>query len=828
MQLVQDAPKSKMGDGIMLPPDVLKMVIAFLGVGSSCSRAFMSICRSMFDLEMKDLLGQLMLIGRATRWCRASVAQLVLEYEIELGMFFISRHGSEAEHKVVDGMEVEGGDGMARDAEDREKKVLRLFDIKKRGWRMDMSVCHDLSVEGNWEVLRVLRRGGAVWDVGATYAWVAALGGPRTTTGERSASSMLSQQLLDDVRREVGGRGGTGADDRATEAASRVGDVDVLAWLRGYAISREGRVVPLPEWNPVTWGQTCARAAGGGHVECLAWARGYIKQRDGKYMQYARRVDDEVAPWYDTTLYDAASAGHLECIAWASGYVRRSTCSAGAGSFEFARDPALRALPLGQSLCERAAASGQLHCVAWARGYMADASGNFVRDTRLPQCAWNNTCELAAFHGHLGVLAWARGYTTDPRGRFVVRLPLRHACYDVAPWGFACESAAEGGHLHVLAWLAGFVRLPSGKYEALCGRTNIGPEWDAWTWRKAAAKGHLEVLAWGSGYVRSTEGDMPFKRDEALRRDMPVADVVSYAALSGKLDVLAWIRGYMRTRAGALVRVPELPQLAWGVQVCFYAACSGSVDVLAWARGYTHHAEGRYVRDPALEQAPWGRACDGAASRGHLRLLAWARGYVANTQGMYVKHHWGGQHDGWHDAPWGPRTCAEAAAEGHLHILAWARGFVQSAHSTPTPTPTATPTPRTGGSFVRRVCVEEEGGEKCVGEVCDWDTTTCAAAASGGHLRVLAWARGFEMNEGGEWVRVRANEDDIAPWDSKTCENAAWEGHLDVLAWARGYVRTAHGGFRRAPQLDCAPWDAGLVMSLLPANVAEHVTMFIH
>ena len=48
------------------------------------------------------------------------------------------------------------------------------------------------------------------------------------------------------------------------------------------------------------------------------------------------------------------------------------------------------------------------------------------------------------------------------------------------------------------------------------------------------------------------------------------------------------------------------------------------------------------------------------------------------------------------------------------------------------------------------------------------DQWTCEAAAGGGHLAVLQWAR----------------EQDC-PWDESTCAAAAYNGHLAVLTWAR-------------------------------------------
>ena len=52
---------------------------------------------------------------------------------------------------------------------------------------------------------------------------------------------------------------------------------------------------------------------------------------------------------------------------------------------------------------------------------------------------------------------------------------------------------------------------------------------------------------------------------------------------------------------------------------------------------------------------------------------------------------------------------------------------------------------------------------------CPWDESTCFGAALGGHLEILQWAR--------------ANG---RPWEVRTCEKAARRGHLEILQWARG------------------------------------------
>ena len=51
---------------------------------------------------------------------------------------------------------------------------------------------------------------------------------------------------------------------------------------------------------------------------------------------------------------------------------------------------------------------------------------------------------------------------------------------------------------------------------------------------------------------------------------------------------------------------------------------------------------------------------------------------------------------------------------------------------------------------------------------CDWNWKTCVAAAGGGNLSILQWAR-----------------QNGCDWDSETCEAAAEGGHLSVLQWAK-------------------------------------------
>ncbi|GBF93557.1 hypothetical protein Rsub_06277 [Raphidocelis subcapitata] len=92
---------------------------------------------------------------------------------------------------------------------------------------------------------------------------------------------------------------------------------------------------------------------------------------------------------------------------------------------------------------------------------------------------------------------------------------------------------------------------------------------------------------------------------------------------------------------------------------------------------------------------------------------------------------------------------------------------------------------------------------------CPWNEWTCSAAAAAGHLGVLQWLR---------------TQRPPCPWDWETCSAAAGGGHLAVLQWARAQqppcpwdkrtcTAAARGGqlavlqWARAQQPPC-PWNA--------------------
>jgi hypothetical protein len=100
--------------------------------------------------------------------------------------------------------------------------------------------------------------------------------------------------------------------------------------------------------------------------------------------------------------------------------------------------------------------------------------------------------------------------------------------------------------------------------------------------------------------------------------------------------------------------------------------------------------------------------------------------------------------------------CGDAAERGYLGLLQWAFSNSETA---------------TAGLPV--CCAAARGGQLAVlkwarSKGFPWEQVTCYYAAEGGHLEVLKWAR--------------ANG---CPWDGQVCWEAARNGHLAVLKWAR-------------------------------------------
>ena len=128
--------------------------------------------------------------------------------------------------------------------------------------------------------------------------------------------------------------------------------------------------------------------------------------------------------------------------------------------------------------------------------------------------------------------------------------------------------------------------------------------------------------------------------------------------------------------------------------------------------------------------------------------------------------------------PWDFRTCWAAATGGHLEVLQWARA--------------------NGASWDSRtvsVLVHANVERMDCRSVAERQHNTCSAAAGGGYLEMLQWARanGAPWDEkacaaaarGGHLEVLKWLRENGCLWDARTCSMAAGGGHLEVLQWAR-------------------------------------------
>ena len=128
--------------------------------------------------------------------------------------------------------------------------------------------------------------------------------------------------------------------------------------------------------------------------------------------------------------------------------------------------------------------------------------------------------------------------------------------------------------------------------------------------------------------------------------------------------------------------------------------------------------------------------------------------------------------------PWDFRTCWAAATGGHLEVLQWARA--------------------NGASWDSRtvsVLVHANVERMDCRSVAERQHNTCSAAAGGGYLEMLQWARanGAPWDEkacaaaarGGHLEVLKWLRENGCLWDARTCSMAAGSGHLEVLQWAR-------------------------------------------
>ena len=158
---------------------------------------------------------------------------------------------------------------------------------------------------------------------------------------------------------------------------------------------------------------------------------------------------------------------------------------------------------------------------------------------------------------------------------------------------------------------------------------------------------------------------------------------------------------------------------------------------------------------PQLEASQRMRAVARAAFHGDLTTLRWALPQQGNDGALY---------------------CAAAAAGGQLKALQFTRRLDCAWEVEDPDWPWAKNAGVAAASGGHLAVLQWARAQQ---PPCPWDALTCTAAAEGGHLAVLQWAR---------------SQPPPCPWDESTCTAAAYGGHLAVLQWAR------------AQQPPC-PWD---------------------
>jgi roadblock/LC7 domain-containing protein len=351
--------------------------------------------------------------------------------------------------------------------------------------------------------------------------------------------------------------------------------------------------------------------------------------------------------------------------------------------------------------------------------------------------------------------------------------------------------AAERGYLSILRWLGS-----RGAKLTVALRDRF---WRHHTIISHAAKGgHLAVIEW------------------AEQQGLGPATAVNLApaARAGHLELL---RSRLEPKGGrrinSLVLFPEAARgghidiLEWGIQngvrissevICSRAARGGHLHLLRWAR------ERGYPWDDRITQL--------AAKGGHLEVLQWAR---------------------LNGCPWSEGVAAAAAGGGHIGVLRWALEA-----GAPLDESTVAAAARRGDRATIEWLLSLENAPPC-------GSLTAGAAAGEGQLQLLQWLleeRKLELTAdlcvaaalGGhlpvlKWARLQG-----APWDPQVCAAAATNGHLQVLQWARAEgcpwdenaaVSAAGAGHLRVLQWlkeQGAPWDMARMKRVASVHPRVH------
>ncbi|KAG5190200.1 hypothetical protein JKP88DRAFT_175935 [Tribonema minus] len=292
-----------------------------------------------------------------------------------------------------------------------------------------------------------------------------------------------------------------------------------------------------------------------------------------------------------------------------------------------------------------------------------------------------------------------------------------------------------------------------------------------------ADRGRLDVLQWGT----DTHG---FR---------PSAEVAMTAARSGQVQVLQWLHELMPWSAETTHNAARRGQRAslewledvfedatpWDASIFAHAAESGDLALLHWLREHEcpwderasrQAAVNGHVQDEAFEWA-YGHGLPVAAKteadmaeRGDVARLKWlrARGHAFQSPpDMWAVADFGTMR--WlqqHRFPCDERAMAAALERGDADAVRWLVhevGHAACDHH-------ACIAAASAGDLaslapLHAACRATGGGGH--------DADVCAAAAAGGHMDVLRWARGAGC-----------------AWDERVCAQARANGHLEVLRWA--------------------------------------------
>jgi hypothetical protein len=429
-------------------------------------------------------------------------------------------------------------------------------------------------------------------------------------------------------------------------------------------------------------------------------------------------------------------------------------------------------------------------CVAAARGGCLEG----LEHARAAGCAWDPLrCGVAAASGNSWECleyAFANGCPRDESvAVWAARAGHTH-CMALArhlgcPVGErAHHAAAKGGNVECLTW-------------AYCWST--GGEWNGQRCAEIAARhGRAACLqfTYDIGFGRGDDDDND--NDNGAGRE---AKEEGGGNGDGWKDPrLVWLAAARRGNLAALMRSVRcgrvdvifaafeaavirghrsVVNMFWNTDVGLSAwACQHAADHgrLWFLKAIRAHAAARGIA------CPWDEyTCGAAAANGRLRCLRYAR---ANG------------------CPWDERVCRIAAARGHLKCLEYA-----VRNGCPWEARTCALAAAFGGrlaclEYVHRMAAQT-GDDRSPGDL--WSPAVCAAAASGGHLDVLRYAR-----ENG------------CPWDERTCAHAAASGSIECLRYAR-----EHG----------CPWDENAhAVAHAPAHVrpylgrplcSEHVVAYV-